>query len=76
MISGNDVYDLGEGDIIILNTSVLHSLEAPPTGERVILQFSISLLHSLKEMETLLTLLPPITCLLKSQKEETLDIFM
>lgn len=72
VLAGNDVYDLGEGDILILNTSVLHSLEAPPTGERVILQFNISLLHSLKEMETLLTLLPPVTCLKKDHEDREL----
>lgn len=60
VIAGKEVYALQEGDVLILNTSVLHSLEAPPVGERVILQFSASLLYSLKEMETLLALLPPV----------------
>lgn len=76
VIAGNHVYDLEEGDIVIINTGVLHSLEAPPTGERVILQFNISLLHSLKEMETLLTMLPPITCLRKTDVDSNLYGYM
>lgn len=40
--------------------------------ERVILQFNISLLHSLKEMETLLTMLPPVTCLKKDHEDREL----
>lgn len=60
VIVGTKKYHLKEGDIIIINSGVLHGLEAPPTGERVILQFSDFLLYSLKEMETLLNLLPPV----------------
>lgn len=60
VLAGKETYHLKEGDIIILNTSVLHSLEAPPCGERIILQFSASLLYSIKEMETLIALLPPV----------------
>lgn len=54
VIIGSKKYCLKEGDILIINPGVLHGLEAPPTGERIILQFSDYLLYSLKEMETLL----------------------
>ena len=59
VIVGSKKYCLKEGDILIINPGVLHGLEAPPTGERIILQFSDYLLYSLKEMETLLNVLPP-----------------
>lgn len=76
VVAGNDVFDLKEGDVLIINTSVLHSLVAPPAGERVILQFDISLLHSLKEMETLLSMLPPITCLRKEDEDQVLYTYV
>ena len=53
-------YVLQEGDILIVNSGVPHALEAPPTGERIILQFDPALLYSLKEMETLFLLFPPV----------------
>lgn len=49
---------LEEGDIIIINTGIIHGLEAPLTGERVIIQFDISLLNILKEFETMLFMMP------------------
>lgn len=69
-------YDLKEDDIIIINTSVMHSLAAPPSGERIILQFDVSLLHSLKEMETLLSMLPPITCLKKEDEDQNFYMYV
>lgn len=60
VIVGEKKYCLREGDILILNSGTLHALEAPPTGERIVLQFSDYLLYSLREMETLLNLLPPV----------------
>ena len=53
-------YVLEKGDILIVNSGVPHALEAPPTGERIILQFDPALLYSLKEMETLLLLFPSV----------------
>lgn len=60
VIVGEKKYCLKEGDILILNSGTLHAPEAPPKGERIILQFSDYLLYSLREMETLLNLLPPV----------------
>ena len=40
VIVGSKKYCLKEGDILIINPGVLHGLEAPPTGESIILQFS------------------------------------
>ena len=73
VIVGSKKYCLKEGDILIINPGVLHGLEAPPTGERIILQFSDYLLYSLKEMETLLNVLPPVLYL--SEEEDTQRLY-
>lgn len=76
VIVGARKYWLKEGEIIIINSGVLHSLEAPPTGERAILQFSDYLLYSLKEMETLLALLPPVLYLSEENDPQRLYGFI
>ena len=60
---GEQWYDLGTGDMIIINSGVIHALQAPPRGERIILQFDPALLYNLKEMETLLFMMPPVVFL-------------
>lgn len=59
-------YVLEEGDIIIINSGVVHRLDAPPAGERIILQFDPALLYSMKDMETLLVVLPSVFCITRS----------
>ena len=63
-------YVLEKGDILIVNSGVPHALEAPPTGERIILQFDPALLYSLKEMETLLLLFPSVFYITKENEPE------
>lgn len=63
-------YVLEKGDILIVNSGVPHALEAPPTGERIILQFDPALLYSLKEMETLLLLFPSVFYVTKENEPE------
>lgn len=63
LIIGKERYCLQPEDIFIINSGVLHSIVAPPEGERIILQFDVALLYSLKEMETLLTVIPPVLLL-------------
>lgn len=63
VLVGDERYRLNAGDIIIVNSGVLHGLLAPPTGERIILQFDAALLYTLKEMETLVSRLPPVLLL-------------
>lgn len=48
-----------EGDIMLIGPGELHSLIAPPTGKRLILQVDISLLCTLNKMDSLLHLLHP-----------------
>ncbi len=56
--AGEDTYILEEEDILFINTGVIHSLESPPVGERIILQFDLSLLYDLSEFDTTLFMLP------------------
>ncbi|MDO5425101.1 MAG: AraC family transcriptional regulator [Eubacteriales bacterium] len=70
VIAGKERYCLQEGDLIIINSGVLHGLEAPKTGERIILQFDPALLYTLKEMETLLALMPSAFCIRREEESE------
>lgn len=60
VIVGEERYELQTGDIALINSGVIHSLKAPPTGERIILQFDTALLYDLKEMETVLFMMRPV----------------
>jgi AraC-like DNA-binding protein len=55
---GKDHYTLEENDILFINSGVIHSLESPDKGERIILQFDLSLFYNLKEFDTTLFMLP------------------
>ncbi|WP_230397927.1 AraC family transcriptional regulator [Novisyntrophococcus fermenticellae] len=70
VLVGENSCHLETGDIALINSGILHALKAPPTGERIILQFDAALLYTLKEMETLLSLLPPLLLLRKTDKTE------
>ena len=52
-------YTLHPGDILIIPPGELHEITAPETGERLIMQFDLSLLHSLKLFDATLHLLRP-----------------
>lgn len=67
---GGECYHLNPGDIFMINSGILHRLEAPPTGERIIMQFDVALLYSLKEMETLLSLFPPALMMPCNEEDE------
>lgn len=56
---GDTAYHLETGDIIFINSGEIHSLQAPPTGERIVLQFDLALLYSLGELDTTIFMLPP-----------------
>lgn len=64
------VFQLKEQEICIINSGVIHSLRAPQVGERIILQFEAALLHTIKEMETLLFKLPPVYHITAERKEQ------
>ena len=52
-------YVLQPGDILFVGSCEMHSLEAPSTGMRLILQFNLSVLYNLKGLDTALFTLPP-----------------
>lgn len=74
--TGEREYVLREGEILLINSGVLHALKAPPAGERIILQFSDYLLYFLKEVETLLALLPPVIYLSPEKDDKRLYSFI
>lgn len=49
---------LREGDILVINPGALHSMEAVE-GERLIFQADLTVLHSIQELETILSLINP-----------------
>lgn len=53
------IYQLQENDILILASCCLHSLFAPASGSRIIFQPDLSVLHSIRALETIQTLLAP-----------------
>lgn len=57
-IKGTD-YILAVGDIMIINSGVVHHLLAEKNGERLIFQPDFSLLHSISELESMLTIIAP-----------------
>ncbi|MCR1842680.1 AraC family transcriptional regulator [Murimonas intestini] len=75
VIVGEERLELKEGDIVLINSGIIHSLEAPPTGERIILQFDTALLYGLKGMETLLFMMQPLI-FLPNRKEDELYGFI
>ncbi|MDD3414075.1 MAG: AraC family transcriptional regulator [Lachnospiraceae bacterium] len=59
VVCNNTAFHLREGDIIFINPGIIHSLEAPLVGERLIFQADFSLLHSIKELESTLSIISP-----------------
>jgi len=58
-IYGN-TYELTEGNILIINSGVIHKLWAPqPDGERIIFQASINLIQAVSSFRSIMTLVPP-----------------
>jgi AraC-like DNA-binding protein len=61
VIHGNQVYDLLPNELCFINTGAVHRLVSPPDGGvRIFMQFDLTLLFHLSEIDTMLRLLPPI----------------
>lgn len=54
----NTLFTLHEGDVLIINPGVIHSMEAD-LGVRLIFQADFTLLHGIKELEATLSLISP-----------------
>lgn len=67
VILGNTVKELSPSDIIFICPGVIHSLQAPPYGRRIIFQAEITMLSQVKELESVISLISPaITVTAKS----------
>lgn len=64
------VHTLEPGDILIIPSGELHELYAPPSGERMILQFDDSLLYNLSGLESVFHLLRPCALLTERRHGE------
>ncbi len=54
----DSTYDLAKGDIMFLHSGTLHELSGPAKGERLIFQFDVEILYSLREFQSLLFSFP------------------
>jgi AraC-like DNA-binding protein len=54
----NTLYTLREGDVLLINPGVVHSMEAD-TGKRLIFQADFTLLYGIKELEATLSIISP-----------------
>lgn len=70
VILGEQIYHLNERDIMFVNAGVIHEIKAPPTGERIIFQFELSLLYSLKEFDTMLHMFPSALVLYQNKSSD------
>lgn len=59
VVCKNHKYRLVEGDTLIICPGTIHSLHAPPSGNRIIFQANCNVLYSIKQIETLLSLVGP-----------------
>lgn len=57
---GDHTVTLEVDDIILICPGVIHSLMAPDYGKRIIFQAEISILHAIRELESVLSLISPI----------------
>jgi len=63
----NTPFTLREGDVLVINPGVIHSMEAS-VGKRLIFQADFTLLHGIKELEATLSIISP--ALVITAKEE------
>lgn len=70
---GNDRIVLNESDILIIPPGELHTLIAPESGSRMIMQIDYSLMCNLKGMDSLLHTLHPYVIIRKENNDELRD---
>lgn len=68
---GSQTVILNPGDIIFICPGVIHSLNAPNNGMRIIFQAEITMFTAIREFESILSLMSPV---LKITKENPHDI--
>lgn len=70
VILGEEHYALSEYDIILISSSTIHHLIAPDDGERLIFQPDYSLITTLPELSSAMTLLSPAVIIKKDDEIE------
>lgn len=76
---GKERIDMNENDILFICPGVIHSLESPGDGMRIIFQAEIDLLRNIKEVESMLSLMAPAVLITPStapEIHETIRQFM
>ena len=58
VVCHNTEYILQEDDILLIGPGIIHELYAPPVGKRLIFQASLSIIMNIKELASLLSILP------------------
>jgi len=62
-ICGGISFQLEVGDVLIIAPGTLHSLFAPESGRRVILQADLSVLNQIKEFSSIISFITPAVCI-------------
>lgn len=62
---GDKTFRLEEYDIALITSGTLHKLTAPERGKRLIFQIDCSVFHAMKEPNTILSFLAPLTIITK-----------
>lgn len=66
----NTLFTLREGDVLVINPGVIHSMEAD-VGKRLIFQADFTLLHGIKELEATLSIISPALVITAEEEPET-----
>lgn len=66
----DEKYVLDVGDIMMINSGVIHHLLATEDGERYIFQPDFSLLHSINEIESMLMIITPVIVITEEKDPE------
>lgn len=66
----NTLFTLREGDVLLINPGVIHSMEAE-VGKRLIFQADFTLLHGIKELEATLSIVSPALVITAESAPET-----
>lgn len=66
----NTPYTLREGDVLVINPGIIHSIKAE-VGKRLIFQADFTLLHGIKELEATLSLISPVLLITAEDVPET-----
>ncbi len=56
--SKKEIFTLQEGDLLLINSGVIHGMPSAVHGERLILQVDFSLLHNVADIESTLSTIP------------------